>query len=170
VPWPVIRQPTCYYLPFHRQPMPDITLPPFWLCQACHPTSQAAMHHPVMTLVVRFAPSSLKLKTLWFAQFPSMKFSLALLLFLSPLVLHGYKPNKNVRTYAVPTLISSWVPVHQRSPPTLKMSSTISMLLSLSRDGLVVVRQEDPLSPSRKCIIVPRPVIDGPAYGTPCQT
>jgi hypothetical protein len=100
----------------------------FLALPTCHPISQAATHHPVMTLVVRFAPSSLKLKTLWFAQFPSMTFSLALLLFLSPLVLHGYKPNKNVRTYAVPTLISSRVPVHQRSPPILKMSSAISML------------------------------------------
>jgi hypothetical protein len=98
------------------------------LLPTCHPTSQAATCHPVMTLVVRFAPSSLKLKTLWFAKFPSMTFSLALLLFLSPLVLHGYKPNKNVRTYAVPTLISSSVPVHQRNPSILKISSAISML------------------------------------------
>ena len=32
---------------------------------------------------------------------------------------------------------------------------------SLSRDGLVVVRKEEPFSPSRECIIVPRSVIDG---------
>ena len=100
----------------------------FLALPTCHPTSQAATHHPVMTLVVRFVPSSPKLKTLWSAQFPSMTFSLALLLFPSPLVLHGYKPNKNVPTYAVPTLISSRVPVHQSSPPILRMSSAISML------------------------------------------
>jgi hypothetical protein len=32
---------------------------------------------------------------------------------------------------------------------------------SLSRDGLVVVRKEEPFSTSRECIIVPCPVIDG---------
>ena len=32
---------------------------------------------------------------------------------------------------------------------------------SLSRDGLVVVRKEEPFSSSRECMIVPRPAIDG---------
>ena len=32
---------------------------------------------------------------------------------------------------------------------------------SLSRDGLVVVKKDEPFCPSRECIVVPRPIIDG---------
>lgn len=32
---------------------------------------------------------------------------------------------------------------------------------SLSRDGLVVVRKDEPFCPSRECIVIPRPIIDG---------
>ena len=39
---------------------------------------------------------------------------------------------------------------------------------SLSRDGLVVVKKDEPFCPSRECIVVPRPILDG--LLTPRQT
>ena len=32
---------------------------------------------------------------------------------------------------------------------------------SIARDGLLVVKQTDPLTPPRECILVPRSVLDG---------
>ena len=54
----------------------------------------------------------------------------------------------------------------QRTRPSKKITNTKDVkrylnVASIARDGMLVVRRNDPLSPSRECIIVPRMVLNG---------
>ena len=143
----------------HSCPLPAVTrslsttLP---VQPTCPRTLPVTMLLSVMIhIIARSAFSFLKPNILLCALFQSMTYSPAQSPSLSPADLLGYKHSWNVQSH-----------LKQGTRPSKKLTNIRDVKrylngTTLSRDGLLVVRRDEPFAPSRECIIIPRQVTDG---------
>ena len=81
--------------------------------------------------------------------------------FHSPVDLLGSLFRQSANICDVPMRNSSKGRDRRRKSPMPRTRNAILNVASIARDGMLVVRRNDPLSPSRECIIVPRMVLNG---------
>ena len=90
----------------------------------------------------------------------SKTYSVAMDTSRSPVVLPGWPHSRNVPTY------DAHAHLQQGTRPSKKLTNARVVkryfnVTTIAKDGLLIVKRNDPLAPTRECIVVPRQVLEG---------
>ena len=128
--------------------------------QSFHLSSPATIHPSVFIQLVKFATSCNAWKTLSSAIHQSKKFCQVLWNCCSPVVLLGCQFNLSVLIYTALMLIWLKGLIHPKYLPPKEKKRYLNVA-TISSDGLLVMKRNEPLAPPQECIIFPPQVLHG---------